>query len=135
MRLLPLLALLSLPVSAADDLGWHVQVVTCSQYAPVEFVAQLRNISRRNVPFKPEGDRPGIELVLEPEGKPAIRKPLPKEATCTKGAEELPPGAFGWYLAGDLRRAFGRLAPGRYNLRVAGCEPAAFEVIEERERT
>jgi hypothetical protein len=130
MRVLPLLALLSLPVAAADDLGWTVGVVSCSKYAPVEFSALLRNVTAAKVPFKPDGDRPAIELVLTPEGKSAVRKPLPKEAICTKGPAEIEPGAFAWHVAGDLRRAFGRLPPGRYTLRAGDSEAAAFEVID-----
>ncbi len=133
-RMLPLLALLPLPLAEADDLGWHVQVASCSKYAAVEFQAQLRNVTTAKVEFKAEGDRPTAELILEPEGKPAVRKPLPKDAAAYKGPSELEPGQYGWYVSGDLRRAFGRLAPGRYALRgVFGdlvSEPAAFEVID-----
>jgi hypothetical protein len=107
-----------------------VQVVSCSKYAPEEFAAQLRNVTTGKIAFKAEGDRLAVDLILEPEGKPAVRKPLPKEASCWKGPAELEPGAYGWYLGGDLRHAFGRLPPGRYKLRVANSEPAAFEVID-----
>lgn len=130
MRLLPILALLTLPAAAADDLGWHVQVATCSRFAPVEFVAMLRNVTTGKVAFQADGERPAVELVLEPEGKPAVRKPLPKDVVAWKGAAELEPGQYGWYLSGDLRRAFGRLPPGRYTLRVGTSLPAAFEVID-----
>jgi hypothetical protein len=134
MRFLPLLALLPLPLAAADDLEWHVQASTVSKYAPVEFQAQLRNVSTGKVAFKAEGDRPDLELILEPEGKPALRKPLPKGAVAYKGPEELAAGQYAWYVGGDLRHAFGRLAPGRYSVRVSlggtTSAPAAFEVVD-----
>jgi len=133
-RILPLLALLPLPLAAADDLGWHVQVVTTSKYAPVEFQAQLRNVTQGKIAFASEGDQPAVELILEPEGKPAVRKPLPKEAVAYKGPAELEPSQYGWYVGGDLRLGFGRLAPGRYTLRAAlkgvVSEPAAFEIVD-----
>jgi hypothetical protein len=132
--LLPLLALLPLPLAAAADLEWHVQALPVSKYAPVEFQAQLRNVSAGKIPFKALGERPALELILEPEGKPAARQPLPKEAVAYKGAAELEAGQYAWYVSGDLRHAFGRLAPGRYALRVslgpAVSAPAAFEVID-----
>lgn len=134
LRFLPLLALLPLPTAAAADLEWHAQVLTASKHAPVQFHAQLRNVSKAAIAFNVEGARPKAELILEPEGKEAVRKPLPKEATAYKGAEQVEPGAFAWYVSGDLRHAFGRLAPGRYALRVSIGQqvspPAAFEVID-----
>ena len=133
-KILPLLALLSLPAAAADDFRWQVQVSTVSKYAPVEFVAQLRNDTKAKLPFQAAGDRPAAELILEAEGKPAVRKPLPKEAVAYKGPAEVEPSQYAWYVSGDLRHAFGRLGPGRYTLRVAAhgvvTEPAAFEVID-----
>jgi hypothetical protein len=132
MRILPLLALLPLPL--APTLTWHVQVASCSKYAPVEFQAQLLNASKEKMEFRAEGDRPQVELILEPEGKPPVRKPLPKEANAYKGPAELEPSQAAWFLRGDLRRAFGRLPPGRYSLRAAHGEnvsaPAAFEVLD-----
>lgn len=132
--LLPLLALLPLPAAAAGDLGWHVQVASTSKYAPVEFVAQLMNVTKGRVAFKAEGERPAIELILEHAKAKAVRKPLPKEASVYKGPAELGPSQAGWYASGDLRLAFGRLEPGSYTLRVAlgglVSEPAAFEVID-----
>ncbi|HEX5135367.1 MAG TPA: hypothetical protein VFY93_00210 [Planctomycetota bacterium] len=133
MRYLPLLALLPLPLAAADDLTWHVQVATVSKYAPVEFSAQLRNVSKGSLAFEAEGERPALELILEQEGKPAARKPLPKEAVAYKGPKELPPSEYAWFVSGDLRHAFGRLPPGKYTLRVSGggtSEPASFEVLD-----
>jgi hypothetical protein len=134
MRLLPLLALLPLPLAAAGDLEWHVQAATASKYAPVEFQAQLRNVSPGKVAFEAADERPALELILEPEGKPPARKPLPKGAVAYKGPKELAPGSYAWYVSGDLRLAFGRLAPGRYALRVAlgGAlsAAAAFEVVD-----
>ncbi|MCK6459238.1 MAG: hypothetical protein L6Q95_05010 [Planctomycetes bacterium] len=134
MRFLPLLALLPLPLAAAADLEWHVQVPPASKYAAVEFVAQLRNASAGKAAFGAEGDRPALELILETGGKPAARRPLPKEAVAYKGPAEVEPGGYAWYVTGDLRRAFGRLAPGRYALRVSlggvSSDPAAFEVID-----
>jgi hypothetical protein len=134
LRFLPLLALLPLPLAAAADLEWHVQVVSGSKYAPLEFVAQLRNVGKEKVTFKAEGDRPAVELLLEAAGKEPIRKPLPKEVAVYKGPSVLEMGQYGWYATGDLRRAFGRLAPGRYALRVSlgGVVSAAaeFEVID-----
>jgi len=134
MRYLPLLALLPLPLAAADDLAWDVQVATVSKYAPVEFSAQYRNYSKKNATFEANGERPALELILEPEGKPPVRKPLPKEAMVDKGPKELQPSQYGWYVKGDLRHAFGRLLPGKYTLRVSlGAQvskPAAFEVID-----
>jgi hypothetical protein len=132
--LLPLLALLPLPPAAAGDLGWHVQVLTTSKYAPVEFQAQLMNVTAKKIAFNAEGDRPAIDLILEHGKAPAPRKPLPKDATVYKGPAELEPSQAAWYVSGDLRCAFGRLAPGSYALRVAigenVSEPAAFEVVD-----
>ena len=131
---LPLLALLPLPPAAAGDLGWHVQVSTTSKYAPVEFQAQLMNVTKGKIAFKADGDRPAMDLILEAEGKPPVRKPLPKDVTAYKGPNELEPSQAGWYVTGDLRRAFGRLAPGRYTFRAAIAEsvsePATFEVVD-----
>jgi hypothetical protein len=133
-KILPLLALLPLPAAAAGDLGWHVQVVTTSKYAPVEFQAQLLNVTKGNIKVKAEGDKPLIDLILEPEGKPPVRKPLPKETSAFKGPPELQPSQALWYVTGDLRLAFGRLAPGRYTLRAAigdrVSEPAPFEIVD-----
>jgi hypothetical protein len=127
--LLSLLALLPLLPAEAKDLEWHVQVVTASQYAPIEFVAQLRNPTAEKVAFPAKEERPGIVLTLETEGKPPVRKPLPKELAAYKGTAEVEPGQYAWYVSGDLRRAFGRLPPGRYTLRV-GAAAAAFEILE-----
>ncbi len=134
-KILPLLALLPLPLAAAaGDLGWHVQVVTTSKYAPVEFQAQLMNVTKGKIAFTAEGDRPAVELILETEGKPALRKPLPKGAVAYKGPVELEPSQYAWYVGGDLRLAFGRLAPGRYTFRAAMggivSDAAAFEVLD-----
>jgi len=133
-RILPLLALLPLPLAAADDLGWHVQVASCSKYAAVEFQAQLRNVTNGKIAFKGEGDRPAAELILESAGKAPVRKPLPRDAVAYRGPDELAPGQYGWYVSCDLRLAFGRLAPGRYTLRAVfgdiASEPAAFEVSD-----
>jgi hypothetical protein len=132
--LLPLLALLPLPAALAGDLGWHVQVVTTSKYAPVEFVAQLRNVTKGKIAFKAEGERPAIELILQRGKALPVRKPLPEETSVYKGPAELEPSQAGWYASGDLRLAFGRLEPGSYTLCAAleglVSEAAEFEVID-----
>lgn len=134
MRFLPLLALLPLPVAAAGDLGWDVQVSATSKFAPVEFRAQLVNVTNANVAFRAEGERPAVELILEADGKAAVRKPLPKQAVVSKGPSRLAPRQFGWYVSGDVRHAFGRLQPGRYTLRATlggvVSAPTAFEVVD-----
>jgi len=123
-------AVATLLLLAAPDFGWRLQLpAEHSAFAAIRVQATLLLAGKTPV-AAPKLD---IALELEPEGGKAIRKPLPKESMASPGPSPVTEGSYAWYVALDLRRAFGRLEPGKYTFRLIDthfkCEPVRFEVV------